>query len=59
MCVSSVGLILVAVCYVGTSQSYAGLTLLTCVCFVGTCVCDYCSVNFFIACVCAVVVNVA
>ena len=39
-----VGLILVAVCRVGTSQSYAGLALLTCVCFVGACVCDYCSV---------------
>ena len=48
LCVAHVcvGLILVAVCHVGTSQSYAGLTLLTCVCFVGTCVCDYCSGYF-------------
>ena len=48
LCVAHVcvRLILVAVCHVGTSQSYAGLTLLTCVCFVGTCVCDYCSIYF-------------
>ena len=46
LCVAHVcvGLMLVAVCRVGTSQSYAELALLTCVCFVGTCVCDYCSV---------------
>ena len=46
LCVAHVcvGLMLVAVCHVGTSQSYAELALLTCVCFVGTCVCNYCSV---------------
>ena len=53
-----VGLILVAVCHVCTSQSYAGLTLLTCVCFVGT-VCVIIVVVIFIACVCVVFVNVA
>ena len=60
LCVAHVcvGLILVAVCHVCTSQSYAGLTLLTCVCFVGT-VCVIIVVVIFIACVCVVFVNVA
>ena len=55
LCVAHVcvRLILVAVCHVGTSQSYAGLTLLTCVCFVGTCVCVIIVVFiFYSVCVC-------